>query len=187
MTEQFDADVAVIGAGILGLSTAMALSRAHEGLRVVALEQEAAIGQHQSGNNSGVIHSGLYYRPGSDKARMAVEGAERMYAFCAEHGHRRGALRQGGRRHRRTRTRPSGRSAAARRSERPRRPPDDRPRRTARDRASLRGDPRTARAQHRDRRLSRRLPRLPLAAGAVGRRGPAALARRNRFVSTQTA
>ena len=86
MTDQFDADVAVIGAGILGLSTAMALSRAHEGLRVVGLEQEAAIGQHQSGNNSGVIHSGLYYRPGSAKARMAVEGAERMYAFCAEHG-----------------------------------------------------------------------------------------------------
>ena len=81
-----DADIAVIGAGILGLSTAMALATSHDDLRVVALEQESGIGRHQSGNNSGVIHSGLYYRPGSAKARMAVAGAERMYAFCAEHG-----------------------------------------------------------------------------------------------------
>ena len=81
-----DADVAVIGAGILGLSTAMALATKHAGLRVVSLEQESGVGRHQSGNNSGVIHSGLYYRPGSAKARMAVAGAERMYAFCAEHG-----------------------------------------------------------------------------------------------------
>lgn len=80
-----DTDVAVIGAGILGLSTAMAMARSQPGLRIAALEQEAGIGRHQSGNNSGVIHSGLYYRPGSAKARMAVEGAERMYAFCAEH------------------------------------------------------------------------------------------------------
>lgn len=85
-SEPIEADVAVIGAGILGLSTAMALARRHSGLRVVALEQESGVGRHQSGNNSGVIHSGLYYRPGSAKARMAVEGAERMYAFCAEHG-----------------------------------------------------------------------------------------------------
>ncbi|MYF81839.1 MAG: FAD-dependent oxidoreductase, partial [Chloroflexi bacterium] len=82
----YDADVAVIGAGILGLSTAMALATRHDGLRVVALEQESGVGRHQSGNNSGVIHSGLYYRPGSAKARMAVAGAERMYAFCDEHG-----------------------------------------------------------------------------------------------------
>ncbi len=81
-----DADVAVIGAGILGLSTAMALATANPGLRVIGLEQEAGVGRHQSGNNSGVIHSGLYYRPGSAKARMAVAGAERMYAFCDEHG-----------------------------------------------------------------------------------------------------
>ena len=64
----------------------MALGRAHAGLGVLGLEQEGGVGRHQSGNNSGVIHSGLYYRPGSAKARMAVEGAERMYAFCAEHG-----------------------------------------------------------------------------------------------------
>ena len=80
------ADVAVIGAGILGLATAMSLAHRHDGLRVVALEQESGVARHQTGNNSGVIHSGLYYRPGSEKARMAVSGAERMYAFCAEHG-----------------------------------------------------------------------------------------------------
>ena len=85
-THGYDADVAVIGAGILGLSTAMALAQRHDGLRVLALEQEDGVGRHQSGNNSGVIHSGLYYRPGSAKARLAVAGAERMYAFCAEHG-----------------------------------------------------------------------------------------------------
>ncbi len=82
----YDADVAVIGAGILGLAASLALAQRHEGLRVLALEQESSVAQHQSGNNSGVIHSGLYYRPGSAKARMAVGGAERMYAFCAEHG-----------------------------------------------------------------------------------------------------
>ncbi len=81
-----DADVVVIGAGILGLSTAMALAQRHQGMRVLALEQESDVGRHQSGNNSGVIHSGLYYRPGSAKARMAVAGAERMYAFCETHG-----------------------------------------------------------------------------------------------------
>ena len=86
MPEQFDADVAVIGCGILGLATAMALAQRHDGLRVLALEQESEIARHQSGNNSGVIHSGLYYRPGSAKARLAVAGAERMYAFCDEHG-----------------------------------------------------------------------------------------------------
>jgi (S)-2-hydroxyglutarate dehydrogenase len=77
-------DVAIVGAGAVGLSTAMALSR-EAGARVVVVEAEAKVAQHQTGNNSGVIHSGLYYKPGSLKARMCCAGREAMYAFCAEH------------------------------------------------------------------------------------------------------
>ena len=77
-------DVAVIGGGILGLATAMTLAGRHEGLHVAVLEKENVIARHQTGHNSGVIHSGLYYRPGSAKARLAVEGARRLYDFCAE-------------------------------------------------------------------------------------------------------
>ncbi|MFF0729819.1 L-2-hydroxyglutarate oxidase [Streptomyces sp. NPDC004134] len=81
-----DCDVLVIGAGIVGLSTAYALTRAAPGIRVVVLEKEPGPAQHQTGRNSGVIHSGLYYRPGSLKARYAVQGAAELVAFCAEHG-----------------------------------------------------------------------------------------------------
>lgn len=79
------ADVAVIGGGIVGLATARALQRRGRA-RVCVLEKEARPGTHQSGHNSGVIHSGVYYRPGSLKARLCVEGARRMLAFCAERG-----------------------------------------------------------------------------------------------------
>ena len=79
-------DVAVVGGGILGLSTAMALGERFAGLSVVVLEKEADIGLHQTGHNSGVIHSGLYYQPGSAKARLAVRGSDEMVAFCREHG-----------------------------------------------------------------------------------------------------
>jgi L-2-hydroxyglutarate oxidase len=78
-------DVAVIGAGAVGLATAMALSR-EAGVRVVVLEAETKVAQHQTGNNSGVIHAGLYYKPGSLKARMCAAGRELMFSFCAEHG-----------------------------------------------------------------------------------------------------
>ncbi|MHA4817049.1 L-2-hydroxyglutarate oxidase [Streptomyces aculeolatus] len=81
-----DCDVLVIGAGIVGLSTAYALTRAAPGVRVVVLEKEPDPAQHQTGRNSGVIHSGLYYRPGSLKARYAVQGAAEMVGFCTEHG-----------------------------------------------------------------------------------------------------
>lgn len=81
-----DCDVLVIGAGIVGLSTAYALTRAAPGIRVVVVEKEPGPAQHQTGRNSGVIHSGLYYRPGSLKARFAVQGATEMVKFCAEHG-----------------------------------------------------------------------------------------------------
>lgn len=80
-----DCDVLVIGGGIVGLSTAHALSRLAPGTRVVVLEKEAGPARHQTGRNSGVIHSGIYYRPGSLKARFAVSGAAEMVKFCAEH------------------------------------------------------------------------------------------------------
>ncbi|MBO1338078.1 L-2-hydroxyglutarate oxidase [Streptomyces sp. VRA16 Mangrove soil] len=81
-----DADVVVVGGGIVGLSTAYAVSRAAPGTRVVVLEKEAGPALHQTGRNSGVIHSGIYYRPGSLKARFAVRGAAEMVKFCAEYG-----------------------------------------------------------------------------------------------------
>ncbi|MFJ5104745.1 L-2-hydroxyglutarate oxidase [Streptomyces sp. NPDC088554] len=82
----FDCEVLVIGGGIVGLSTAYAITRAAPGTRVVVLEKEPGPARHQTGHNSGVIHSGIYYRPGSLKARYAVRGAAEMVAFCAEHG-----------------------------------------------------------------------------------------------------
>ncbi|KES03472.1 hydroxyglutarate oxidase [Streptomyces toyocaensis] len=80
-----DCDVLVIGGGIVGLSTAYALSRAAPGTRVTVLEKEPGPARHQTGRNSGVIHSGVYYRPGSLKARYAVRGAAEMVTFCAEY------------------------------------------------------------------------------------------------------
>lgn len=74
--------IIVIGGGIVGLSTAMAL--AERGLTVTVLEAEEELASHQTGHNSGVIHSGLYYKPGSLKARTCRAGWESMYRFCAE-------------------------------------------------------------------------------------------------------
>ncbi|GFH38755.1 L-2-hydroxyglutarate oxidase [Streptomyces pacificus] len=82
----FDCDVLVIGGGIIGLSTAYALTRAAPGTSVVVLEKEPGPARHQTGRNSGVIHSGIYYRPGSLKARFAVRGAAETVKFCAEYG-----------------------------------------------------------------------------------------------------
>ncbi|MBA2950029.1 L-2-hydroxyglutarate oxidase [Streptomyces sp. PSKA28] len=80
-----DCDVLVIGGGIVGLSTAYAITRAAPGTRVTVLEKEPGPARHQTGRNSGVIHSGIYYRPGSLKARYAVKGAAEMVKFCAEY------------------------------------------------------------------------------------------------------
>ncbi|MYY10676.1 L-2-hydroxyglutarate oxidase [Streptomyces sp. SID4919] len=80
-----DVDVAVIGGGLLGLATARALLRARPDLSVTVLEKEAHWGAHQSGHNSNVIHSGLYYAPGSLKARLARAGGEEMIRYCEQH------------------------------------------------------------------------------------------------------
>ncbi|HEX5565486.1 MAG TPA: L-2-hydroxyglutarate oxidase [Streptomyces sp.] len=82
----YDCDVLVVGGGIVGLSTAYALTRARPGIRVVVLEKESAAARHRTGRNSGVIHSGVHCRPGSLKARFAVRGPAEMVRFCAEHG-----------------------------------------------------------------------------------------------------
>ncbi|MFD4632320.1 L-2-hydroxyglutarate oxidase [Streptomyces sp. NPDC058284] len=81
----YDCDVLVIGGGIVGLATAYALTRTAPGTRVTVLEKEHGPARHQTGRNSGVIHSGIYYRPGSLKARYAVRGAAEMIKFCAEY------------------------------------------------------------------------------------------------------
>jgi len=78
--------IIVIGGGIVGLASAFKLGRKFPSARVTVLEKESQVGQHQTGNNSGVLHCGLYYRPGSVKARMAVPGIQEMVAFCRDHG-----------------------------------------------------------------------------------------------------
>lgn len=79
-------DVAIIGAGIVGLSTAREISASFPQLQVGVLEKEPTLAAHQTGHNSGVIHSGVYYRPGSLKARFCVQGAAEMIRFCRTHG-----------------------------------------------------------------------------------------------------
>ena len=78
-------DVAVIGGGIVGMATAMAIKARYD-VELLVLEAEERLAPHQTGHNSGVIHSGLYYRPGSLKALNCVRGRETMYEFCAKYG-----------------------------------------------------------------------------------------------------
>src|SRR5262245_27695655 len=78
--------VAVVGAGIVGLATTRALVKRNPHLRVIVFDKEDEVAAHQTGHNSGVIHSGIYYKPGSLKARLCVDGARRMMTFCDEHG-----------------------------------------------------------------------------------------------------
>jgi (S)-2-hydroxyglutarate dehydrogenase len=79
-------DVAVVGGGILGLATARELQRRRPDARIVVLEREPELARHQTGANSGVAHAGIYYKPGSLKARLCVEGIRALYDFCDEHG-----------------------------------------------------------------------------------------------------
>ena len=80
MASQYD--LTIIGGGILGLATALKIGRAHADIKLLILEKEAELARHQTGNNSGVIHSGLYYRPGSLKAKSCVSGRKELMAFC---------------------------------------------------------------------------------------------------------
>jgi (S)-2-hydroxyglutarate dehydrogenase len=80
-----ECDVVVVGAGILGLASARELALRHDGIRVAVLEREASIAAHQTGRTSGVIHAGIYYRPGSLKARLCVTGARELYRYCEDH------------------------------------------------------------------------------------------------------
>ncbi|WP_334143652.1 L-2-hydroxyglutarate oxidase [Rhabdothermincola sp.] len=81
-----DADVVVIGAGIVGLATARALRRARPDLTITVLDKETEPGRHQSGRNSGVLHSGIYYRPGSRKARLCASGRAELSVYCEQVG-----------------------------------------------------------------------------------------------------
>ena len=81
-----DQDLAVIGGGILGLSFAQEMLRRGPDLRVTVFEREAEVGTHQTGHNSGVLHAGIYYKPGSLKATLCVDGVRRMYEFCEANG-----------------------------------------------------------------------------------------------------
>lgn len=79
-------DLAVVGAGIVGLAVAREWMLRHPGASVVVFEREAGPAQHQTGHNSGVVHGGIYYQPGSLKARLCVEGSALMYDYCDHHG-----------------------------------------------------------------------------------------------------
>jgi L-2-hydroxyglutarate oxidase len=79
-------DAVIVGGGIVGLAVALEITKRFPRLRLLLLEKEDGVGRHQSGHNSGVIHSGIYYKPGSQKAKLCVEGARAMIEFCREHG-----------------------------------------------------------------------------------------------------
>ena len=86
MTTTPDADVVVVGAGIVGLAVAVELQRRRHGAAVVVLDKEDGPARHQTGRNSGVVHSGLYYSPGSAKARLVADGRRRLERYCSERG-----------------------------------------------------------------------------------------------------
>lgn len=85
MTVDTHIDIAIIGAGIVGLATALELINRFPDISLSVIEKETTVGSHQTGHNSGVIHSGIYYKPGSLKAKLCVEGAKKLLLFCEEH------------------------------------------------------------------------------------------------------
>ncbi|UCG55968.1 MAG: L-2-hydroxyglutarate oxidase [Phycisphaerales bacterium] len=85
MSEKTDFDIVVIGAGIVGLASAYKITLSHPDVRIVVLEKEDSLASHQTGHNSGVIHSGLYYTPGSNKAKTCAEGRKQLVAFAKKH------------------------------------------------------------------------------------------------------
>ncbi len=86
MSPALEADLVIVGGGIVGLATGLQLLAAHPGLRIAILEKETELATHQSGHNSGVLHAGLYYAPGSLKATLCREGKVEMEAFAERHG-----------------------------------------------------------------------------------------------------
>ncbi len=132
-----ECDLAVVGGGIIGLAVARELLTRQPRLSVTVLEREPEVGFHQTGHNSGVIHAGIYYSPGSLKAKLCVEGAAEMYEFCERARRRPRALRQGDRGARRVRAAGAGRARAPRARERRARPAAAERGRAARGRAAL--------------------------------------------------
>src|ERR1700722_13208032 len=78
-------NVAIIGGGIVGLATGLEILRRFPGVSLAVIEKESEVAAHQTGHNSGVIHSGIYYKPGSLKARLCTEGVDALLRFCEEH------------------------------------------------------------------------------------------------------
>jgi L-2-hydroxyglutarate oxidase len=85
VTRDSQLDVVIVGGGIVGLATANSLLSSNPNLKLIVLEKESSLGAHQTGHNSGVIHSGLYYKPGSLKAKNCIEGYTKLLQFCREH------------------------------------------------------------------------------------------------------
>jgi L-2-hydroxyglutarate oxidase LhgO len=86
MQPKIDFDIVIVGGGIVGLASAYKIARSHPGVRIAVLEKEDRVGAHQTGHNSGVIHSGLYYKPGSAKAATCMAGRRELIEFAKMHG-----------------------------------------------------------------------------------------------------
>ena len=151
-------DVVVVGAGILGLATARELLHRNPDTRVLVLEREPEIATHQTGHNSGVVHAGIYYAPGSLKAQLCTVGRNALYEYCDEHEIAYETLRQAHHRPRRHRAPETRRTRAPGPRERRPRPRAPRRIRPARDRAPRDGRRRPPLTGDRHHRLRRRRP-----------------------------